>query len=128
MEGPSGEIIPRHRDLKFDEMEYSVPFAAGPACFQEVRKRIKERHRKHVGWRVLYRTVAADDIYLSGNFQKDTVTISLHHNAGLPYWEFFRDIEPIFRAHDGIPHWAKKHTVLCSRIASTCGTPISLSF
>lgn len=118
MEGPGHEIIPRHREIKFDEMEYSVPRKAGPECFREVRKRIKERHRKYVAWRVLYRTVAADDIYLSGNYRKDTATISLHHNAGLPYWEFFRDIEPIFRAYSGIPHWAKKHSLRAEQLSS----------
>lgn len=61
----SHEIISKTRELRFEEMEYALPAAAGPACFQEVRRRIKERHRQHVGWRVLYRTVAADDAYLS---------------------------------------------------------------
>jgi len=42
---------------------------------------------------------------------RNTVTISLHHNAGLPFQEYFSDIEPIFRAYGGRPHWGKKHTL-----------------
>jgi FAD/FMN-containing dehydrogenase len=76
-----------------------------------VRKRIKEKHRKHVGWRVLYRTVAPDDAYLSTAYERETVTLSLHQNAGLPFWDYFKDIEPIFRAYGGRPHWGKKHTL-----------------
>ena len=74
-------------------------------------RRVKDKHRGTVGWRVLYRTIAPDDAFLSPAYGRDTVTISLHQNAGLPYWDYFRDIEPIFRAHDGRPHWGKKHTL-----------------
>lgn len=52
-EGWSFEIIPQERGLKFDEMEYMLPAEAFRECFQEVRERIKERHRQYVGWRVL---------------------------------------------------------------------------
>jgi FAD/FMN-containing dehydrogenase len=103
------EVIAQDRHLKFEETEYAVPIEAGPACFLELRERIKARHRRVVGWRVLYRTVAADDAYLSTAHGRDTAMISVHHNAGLPYEEYFRDVEPIMRAHGGRPHWAKKH-------------------
>ena len=109
--GWSHEMLPKTRDIKFDEMEYALPAEAGPACFQEIRSRVKQRWRKEVAWRVLYRTVAADDTYLSPAYGRQTVTISLHHNAGLPFQEYFDDIEPIFRNHGGRPHWGKKHTL-----------------
>jgi FAD/FMN-containing dehydrogenase len=109
MSGWSSEVIPRKRELKFDEIEYFLPYESGPACFQEVRKRIREKHRKNVAWRVLYRTIAADDAYLSGAHGRNSVTISLHQNNTLPYEEYFRDIEPIFMEYGGRPHWGKKH-------------------
>lgn len=109
--GWSAEVLPRTRELEFDEMEYALPAEAGAKCFQEIRRLVKEKHRRSVGWRVLYRTVAADDAYLSPPFERETVTISLHHNAGLPFDEYFNDIEPIFRAYGGRPHWGKKHSL-----------------
>lgn len=109
--GWSNEVLPRHRELKFDEMEYALPQEAGIECFREVRERVKKKWRKIVGWRVLYRTIAADDAYLSSYYRRDSVTISLHQNAGLSFWEYFTDIEPIFRAYGGRPHWGKKHTL-----------------
>lgn len=109
MSGWSGEVIPRQRELRFDEIEFFFPAEAGPRCFREVRKRVKARHRKSVGWRVLYRTIAADNAYLSGAHSRDSVTISLHQNNTLPYDEYFRDIEHIFRDYGGRPHWGKKH-------------------
>jgi FAD/FMN-containing dehydrogenase len=107
----SNEVLPRRRELKFEEMEYALDSAAGPECFQEVRRRVKAKWRKIVGWRVLYRTIAGDDAYLSPFYGRDSVTISIHQNVGLPFWEYFADIEPIFRAYGGRPHWGKKHTL-----------------
>jgi FAD/FMN-containing dehydrogenase len=106
-----GEVIPKSRELRFEEMEYGLPAESGLACFREVRERIKARWRQIVGWRVLYRTIAADDAHLSIAYDRPTVTISLHQNATLPYEEFFADIEPIFRAYGGRPHWGKKHSL-----------------
>ena len=109
--GFSHEIITRERKLKFEELEYLVPAQAGPACFQEVRRRILDHHRQHVAWRVLYRFVAADDAYLSPAHDRDSVAISVHQNASLPYQDYFDDIEPILRSHGGRPHWAKRHSL-----------------
>jgi FAD/FMN-containing dehydrogenase len=108
-EGWSGDVIPRDRDNKFDEIEFWLPAEKGPSCFEEVRQRIKAVHRRDVGWRVLYRTVAADEAFLSGAHGRPTVTVSMHHNASLPHDAFFRDIEPILLRHGGRPHWGKKH-------------------
>jgi FAD/FMN-containing dehydrogenase len=105
------DVLPKERDLKFDEMEYALPFDAGPECFQKVRSIIKEKFRQTVAWRVLYRTIAADDAYISPFYGRDTVTISLHQNAGIPFMDYFRSIEPVFREFGGRPHWGKKHTL-----------------
>jgi FAD/FMN-containing dehydrogenase len=107
--GWSGDVIPKDRDNKFDEIEFWLPIENGPECFWEVRDRIRTVHRKHVGWRVLYRTIAADEALMSGAHGRDSATVSMHHNASLPHDDFFRDIEPILLKHGGRPHWGKKH-------------------
>jgi len=116
--GHSHEIIAQERKLKFEELEYFVPAEAGPACFREVRRRILKRHRKQVGWRVLYRLIAKDDGFLSPAHGRDSVAISLHQNASLPYQDYFDDIESILRAHDGRPHWGKKHSLHGAALAA----------
>lgn len=110
-EGYGHELIPTHSGIphRFEECEYALPREAGIRCFSEVRKRILQRWRASVGWRVLYRTVAADQAYLSPFFGRDSATVSVHQNASLPWRAFFDDIEPIFRAHGGRPHWGKRH-------------------
>lgn len=118
LEGPgerigwSHRIYPSVRDLRFNEMEYAIPAEAGPDCFRAIRERMKTRHPK-VGWPIEYRTLAADDAWLSPAFGRATVTISVHEAADRPYREFFTDLEPIFRDFGGRPHWGKFHT--CSR-------------
>ena len=117
--GWAHDIIPAHSHIprKFDEMEYHVPIEEGLECFREVRDRVRENWRGSVGWRVLWRTVAGDDSYLSPAHGRDTVTVSLHQNAELDFWDYFRDVEPIFRRYDGRPHWAKKHTLRAPELA-----------
>lgn len=105
------QILPQDRDLKYEEMEYFLPLEAAPACFQEIRKRIKDRHRHYVGWRLLYRTIAADEMYLSPSYKQDSVSIAILQNHQLEYQSYFDDIEPIFRAYGGRPHWGKKHSL-----------------
>ena len=74
--GWSHEIIHKSRELRFEEMEYGLPEEAGLACFQLVLQRVKARCRQSGGWRVLYRTVAADDDWLSIAHGLATATIA----------------------------------------------------
>jgi FAD/FMN-containing dehydrogenase len=106
--GWSARVLPSVREVRFFEMEYAVPREAGPACFRAVRERMQRRHER-VAWPVEYRTVAADDAWLSPFFERDSVTISLHQDGRKPYAEFFADVEPIFWEHGGRPHWGKVH-------------------
>ncbi|QLQ35687.1 D-arabinono-1,4-lactone oxidase [Micromonospora robiginosa] len=107
--GPTHRTIPRHRELRFEEIEYMLPAEAFAACFAEVRRRIRERHRRLAGWRVLVRTVAPDDIWLSNAYGRPTTTIACLQNTSLPYEDYFHDMEAVFRHHGGRPHWGKKH-------------------
>jgi FAD/FMN-containing dehydrogenase len=115
-EGWSHEVLSKTRTLKFDEVEYALPRESGPECFQKLRALTKLKHRKQVAWRMLYRTVAKDDAYLSPAHERATATISVHHNAGLPFEDYFADAERIFREFDGRPHWGKKHTADATQI------------
>lgn len=113
--GPEGrrcawnyEVLPSHRDWLHSEIEYSVPAEAGPACFAAIRA-LLARDFPTMGWPVEYRTLAADDVWLSTAYQRPTVTISLHLPAGDDDGPLFRAAEGVFRSHDGRPHWAKVH-------------------
>lgn len=107
--GWSPHIIASEREDKFFEMEYAVPAEHGPACFRAVRARMQQRHAS-VLWPVEYRTVAADDAFLSPASGRETVTLSIHQDGALPYRAFFEDVEALFHEFGGRPHWGKIHT------------------
>jgi FAD/FMN-containing dehydrogenase len=71
---------------------------------------MKEDH-PDVLWPIEYRTIAADDAFLSPHSGRPSVTISLHQAADLPHEPFFRDAERVLREHGGRPHWGKWHSL-----------------
>ena len=112
----SCRILPSVRELKFNEMEYSVPAEVGLACVGAVTARMRARWRD-VQWPVEYRTLRADDAWLSTAHERETVTISIHQDASLPYRELFDDLEAVFREHQARPHWGKVHTLGAPELA-----------
>lgn len=114
--GWSHQILPSVREQRFVEMEYALPAEAGPACFRAVRERIRSRHTELL-WPVEYRSLRADDAWLSTAHARETVTLSLHQDASLPWLAFFDDLEPLLRAHGGRPHWGKRHGLAARDLA-----------
>jgi FAD/FMN-containing dehydrogenase len=104
----SARVFPSIRERRFNEMEYAVPAETGLECFAAIRKLMREVFTSTT-WPVEYRTLAADDVWLSPAHHRDSVTISIHEDAALPYEPLFRECEAIFLAHDGRPHWGKLH-------------------
>lgn len=104
----SYRIFPSERTVRFNEMEFAVPAENGPDCLREVRAMMRARH-PDVAWPIEYRTLHSDDTPLGPASGRETVTISIHQAAELPYEPFFRDAEAIFREHRGRPHWGKLH-------------------
>ena len=114
--GFSHVIFPTVREHRFTEMEYAVPAECGPSCFGEIRALL---HRKYpeLQWPVEYRTLAADDVWLSPAYGRDSVTISIHEDAARDASALFRDCEQVFRAYDGRPHWGKMHCCTAADLA-----------
>lgn len=107
--GHSDQIFPSVRSQRFKEMEFSIPEKNGPACFQALRRLMLDKH-PDVLMPLEYRTVGKDDTLLGMAQGRDTVTISAHMRVNKPHEAFFGDVESIFRAHNGRPHWGKFHT------------------
>ena len=85
-----------------------MPAERGPDCVREIRQLMQTKH-PDVAWPIEYRTLHADAIPLSPAYGRETVTISVHQAAELPYRPFFADAEAVFRNHRGRPHWGKVH-------------------
>jgi FAD-linked oxidoreductase len=108
--GPAYRIFPSERTVKFEEMEYELPRANGWPALREVIAWIR-KHRLPVAFPFEFRLVAQDDIWMSPFQGREGASISMHQYHRMAWSRIFVDAERIFRAHDGRPHWAKRHTL-----------------
>ena len=118
--GPSFEVFPHVRVVRFREMEYTVPAEAGATCVREILRTVREKNLP-VCFPLEVRYVKGDDIWLSmfeGLGARGGCSISVHQFGDLDYKAYFAEIEPIFWKYSGRPHWGKIHTLDAKRLAA----------
>jgi FAD-linked oxidoreductase len=108
--GPAYQIFPSDRTVRFEEMEYEMPYATGWQALREAIAWIKQKNLP-VTFPFEFRAVAGDDIWLSPMNNGPCLSISMHQYAKMNWRSVLGGAEPIFRAHGGRPHWAKRHTL-----------------
>lgn len=106
--GPSHEVFPSVRDVRFNEMEYGLPAEDGEAAFWRVKEIIDEHGE--IVFPIEFRCTAGDDIPLSPAYGRDSTFIAVHRYYRREYWPFFEACEDVYREYDGRPHWGKLHT------------------
>jgi FAD/FMN-containing dehydrogenase len=116
---PAFEAFPSEREIRFNEMEYSVPYERGWECFLELRAMMLASFPQ-LPWPVEFRTLAADDRLLSTANGRETVTLSVHQGAERDWRELFGAAEAIFRNHHGRPHWGKLHGLTAPDLERLC--------
>ena len=105
----SHEIFPSPRTVRFNEMEYGIPYEMGPSTIRKIVSEIRKRHI-NTGFPIEYRTVAEDDVWLSPFYQRKSATIAVHQYFRVNTAKLFDMCESIFRSVEGRPHWGKRHT------------------
>ncbi len=108
--GPAWRIFPSERTVRFEEMEYELPMANAVAALREALDLVRTR-RMPLIFPFEFRMVAGDDIWLSPFHAGSCASISVHQYAPMRWAGHFGEIEALFRAHGGRPHWAKRHTL-----------------
>lgn len=104
------------RAVRFQEMEYNIPAAEFAATLTEIKDCITHQ-RFRVHFPVECRFVRRDDIWLSPAFERDSAYIAVHMYRGMPYQDYFTQIEAILQRHQGRPHWGKMHTCTAAELA-----------
>ncbi len=104
----SHEIFPSPRIVRFNEIEYGVPFDRGADCVREIVEVVRKK-RINTGFPIEFRSVAADDVWLSPFYKRASATISIHQYHKIDAAPLFEICEAIFRKYEGRPHWGKMH-------------------
>jgi FAD-linked oxidoreductase len=103
------------RRVHFVESEYAVPRESLPGVLAELR-RVVPRLADPVMFPVEVRVAAADDIWLSTAYGRDSAYIAIHQYAGLPYRAYFDLFESVVAPVAGRPHWGKLHSLDAGRL------------
>lgn len=111
------EVLPNHRPRLHTELEYAVPLDRALDCVDELAAMLRADF-PDLGWPIEFRTLAADDVWLSVAHDRDVATISIHEGVDHDAEPLFRASEAIMRRYDGRPHWGKCHFLDGDELAS----------
>jgi L-gulono-1,4-lactone dehydrogenase len=100
----SYRIFASPRLVRFTELEYALPRAAGAEAVRGARE-ILARHP--VTFPVEFRLVAADDALLSPAYGRDSAYVAVHVFEGMAWEAPFREVEAFMSSLGGRPHWGK---------------------
>jgi L-gulono-1,4-lactone dehydrogenase len=111
----SHRVFVTTRRVRFVESEYAVPRESLGHVLGELRREVP-RLAEPVMFPVEVRVAAADDIWLSTAYGRDTAYIAIHQYTGLPYRAYFALFESIVAEVAGRPHWGKMHSLDAPRL------------
>ena len=104
----SYRVFASPRRVRFREMEYAVPREAVPELLAGI-ERYLARSGELVGFPVEVRFAAADDIWLSTAYGRDSGYVAVHQYWKRDHRAYFAAVEEIARDLGGRPHWGKLH-------------------
>jgi FAD-linked oxidoreductase len=113
----SYEVFGSPRRVRFYEMEYAVPRSGAVAALREL-KALLERASWLISFPIEVRVAPADDVWLSTSHGRDTCYIACHVYERTDKDPYFREVEKLFVAYDGRPHWGKLHTRTAEDLAT----------
>ena len=119
---PAGErldrsyrIYPMHYDPNFHEVEYFLPIEHAHDILRDMRK-LMLRWLPLSVYPLEIRTVGADDAWLSPNYKRDNLVVSISGAPGVDYWDYLRACDCLFAEYGGRPHWGKLHFMTADRL------------
>src|ERR1700728_186969 len=112
---PSHEVFVTPRRVRFVESEYAVPRESVQEVLSQLRAGVP-RLAHPVMFPVEIRVAAADDIWLSTAYGRDSAYIAIHQYAGLPHRAYFDLFESVVAPVAGRPHWGKLHSLDAGRL------------
>lgn len=111
----SHRVFSAPRRVRFEESEYAVPIEALGDAVREIERAIV-RSGEQVTFPLEIRVAASDDTWTGTASGRTTAYIAVHRFHREDFAPILRTIEPVFAAHDGRPHWGKRHTLGAERL------------
>lgn len=102
-------VLTTTRRVRFVETEYAIPAGDTATVLQEIRATLARRNYQ-ISLPLEVRFAPADDVWLSPAYGRDTAYIAAHVHERGSHEPYFADLEAIFTAANGRPHWGKLHT------------------
>lgn len=103
----SFRLLSSVRPTRFNETEWHLPREQALPCLREVLAKLESRNE--VFFPLEFRFIRRDEAWLSPFHGRDCCSIAVHAAAGEAWAYLIDDFAPIFRAHQGRPHWGKLH-------------------
>ena len=114
--GPAYQIYPMVYDPNFHEVEYFLPLERARDILIEMR-RLMMRWLPLSVYPLEVRVVAQDEAWMSPNYQRDNLVVSISGEPGVDYWPYLRACDSLFAEFGGRPHWGKIHFMTADRVA-----------
>jgi FAD-linked oxidoreductase len=94
--------------VRFNEISFALPAKKLPEALEQLGRVIRAL-RFQVHFPLEVRFVAADKLWLSPSYERDTAFVSARVYQGMPYEDYFSAATEIFDRYDGRPHWGRIH-------------------
>jgi FAD-linked oxidoreductase len=105
----SHRVFTTDRSIRFREMEYALPADKVPTVVREIETLIAQR-RWRISFPIEVRFAAADSLWLSTAYGRDTGYVAVHRYVHENPARYFAAVEAILIEHGGRPHWGKMHS------------------
>ncbi|MBC9822245.1 D-arabinono-1,4-lactone oxidase [Terrabacter sp. MAHUQ-38] len=105
----SDKVFVTPREVRFMESEWAFPRAALTEVLLELREWVNT-HDERISFPVECRVAAADDVWLSTAYERQSCYIAIHKYHRQERGAYFDAFEAIAVNHGGRPHWGKMHT------------------
>lgn len=105
----SARVFTIHRTVRQNNMEYAFDMSQFADVMRDVRAHLAS-YRSQMAYPLVVRTAAADDIWLSQAYGRETFYVSARAYWRHPHAELFGVLEGVFKDHGGRPHWGQFHT------------------
>ncbi|MGO1355354.1 D-arabinono-1,4-lactone oxidase [Brachybacterium tyrofermentans] len=104
----SASVFTAPRRVRFQESEWAIPAHRFEEAFDALSTRFEDE-RVHVTFPLEVRRAAADDVWLSTAYGRDTVYLAAHRHHREEAGPYLLMVQRILAPFAARPHWGKQH-------------------